>query len=132
MGCYGIGVGRTMAAAIEQNNDENGIIWAKNIAPFEVVVVPVNAKDSAQLTCAEEIYREFLAENVDVLLDDRKERAGVKFKDCDLIGYPIRVTVSPKTLESGNFEVKIRRNGEILHFNRENLIKNVAELLKNL
>ena len=132
MGCYGIGVGRTMAAAIEQNNDENGIIWAKNIAPFEVVVVPVNAKDSAQLTCAEEIYREFLAENVDVLLDDRKERAGVKFKDCDLIGYPIRVTVSPKTLESGNFEVKIRRNGEILHFNRENLIKNVVELLKNL
>lgn len=132
MGCYGIGVGRTMAAAIEQNNDADGIIWAKNIAPFEVVVVPVNAKDDKQLTFAEKIYNELKNSGVDVLLDDRKERAGVKFKDCDLIGYPIRVTVSPKTLESGNFEVKIRRNGEILHFNSENLIKNVAELLKNL
>lgn len=132
MGCYGIGVGRTMAAAIEQNNDKDGIIWSKSIAPFEVVVVPVNAKDSAQLALAEEIYNELKDSGVDVLLDDRKERAGVKFKDCDLIGYPIRVTISPKTLESGNVEVKIRRSGEFLNFARAEVVKNILELLKTL
>ena len=132
MGCYGIGVGRTMAAAIEQNNDKDGIIWNKNIAPFEVVVVPVNAKDSAQLEFAEKIYDELKNSGVDVLLDDRKERAGVKFKDCDLIGYPIRVTVSPKTLQSGNVEVKVRRSGEFMTFAREDVVKNILELLKTL
>ncbi len=132
MGCYGIGVGRTMAAAIEQNNDADGIIWNKNIAPFEVVVVPVNAKDSAQLEFAEKIYDELKSAGVDVLLDDRKERAGVKFKDCDLIGYPLRVTVSPKTLQSGNVEVKVRHSGEFMTFARADVIKNILELLKTL
>lgn len=132
MGCYGIGVGRTMAAAIEQNNDADGIIWTRAIAPFEVVVVPVNAKDSAQLTFAEEIYNELKNSGVDVLLDDRKERAGVKFKDCDLIGYPLRVTISPKTLESGKIEVKVRRSGEFLSFERENCVESILELLKTL
>jgi len=132
MGCYGIGIGRTMAAAIEQNNDKDGIIWTRAIAPFEVVVLPVNAKDEKQLTCAEEIYNEFKAAGVDVLLDDRKERAGVKFKDCDLIGYPLRVTISPKTLESGNVEVKIRRTGEFLNFARENCTEKILELLEKL
>jgi len=132
MGCYGIGVGRTMAAAIEQNNDADGIIWNRAIAPFEVVVVPVNAKDDKQLAFAEEIYDELKKSGVDVLLDDRKERAGVKFKDCDLIGYPLRVTISPKTLESGKIEVKVRRSGEFLNFERENCVKNILELLKTL
>lgn len=132
MGCYGIGVGRTMAAAIEQNNDKDGIIWTRAISPFEVVIVPVNAKDSAQLSLAEEIYSEMARAGVDVLLDDRKERAGVKFKDCDLIGYPIRVTISPKTLESGNVEVKIRRSGEFFSFERGNCVVKVLELLENL
>lgn len=132
MGCYGIGVGRTMAAAIEQNNDKDGIIWAKSIAPFEVVVVPVNAKDDKQLALAEEIYNELKAAGVDVLLDDRKERAGVKFKDCDLIGYPLRVTISPKTLESGNVEIKIRRSGEFLNFARVDCVNKILELLKTL
>ena len=132
MGCYGIGVGRTMAAAIEQNNDADGIIWTRAIAPFEVVVVPVNAKDSAQLALAEEIYNELAAAGVDVLLDDRKERAGVKFKDCDLIGYPLRVTVSPKTLESGNVEIKIRRSGEFMNFARGECVEKILELLETL
>ena len=132
MGCYGIGVGRTMAAAIEQNNDADGIIWNRAIAPFEVVVVPVNAKDDKQLAFAEEIYDELKKSGVDVLLDDRKERAGVKFKDCDLIGYPLRVTISPKTLESGKIEVKVRRSGEFLNFERENCVKNILELLETL
>ena len=132
MGCYGIGVGRTMAAAIEQNNDADGIIWNRAIAPFEVVVVPVNAKDDKQLTFAEEIYNELEKAGVDVLLDDRKERAGVKFKDCDLIGYPLRVTISPKTLESGKIEVKVRRSGEFMNFERENCLEKILELLKTL
>ena len=132
MGCYGIGVGRTMAAAIEQNNDADGIIWNRAIAPFEVVVVPVNAKDDKQLTFAEEIYNELQKSGVDVLLDDRKERAGVKFKDCDLIGYPLRVTISPKTLESGKIEVKVRRSGEFLNFERENCVEKILELLETL
>lgn len=88
-----------MAAAIEQHNDEDGIIWPAAIAPYEVVVVPVNAKNDEQLQLAEEIYRELKAARVDVLLDDRKERAGVKFKDADLIGYPLRITVGPKAVE---------------------------------
>lgn len=132
MGCYGIGVGRTMAAAIEQNNDADGIIWTRAIAPFEVVVVPVNAKDDKQLALAEEIYNELKAAGVDVLLDDRKERAGVKFKDCDLIGYPLRVTISPKTLDSGNVEIKIRRSGEFLNFARVECVDKILELLKTL
>lgn len=132
MGCYGIGVGRTMAAAIEQNNDKDGIIWTRAIAPFEVVVVPVNAKDDNQLSCAKKIYAELLAAGVDVLLDDRKERAGVKFKDCDLIGYPLRVTVSPKTLDSGNVEIKIRRSGEFLTFARDECVEKILKLLETL
>ena len=132
MGCYGIGVGRTMAAAIEQNNDEDGIIWTRAIAPFEVVVVPVNAKVPEQLEYAEKIYSELKAAGVDVLLDDRKERAGVKFKDCDLIGYPIRVTVSPKTLENNSVEVKVRRSGEISHLDRADCVEKILELLKTL
>ena len=132
MGCYGIGVGRTMAAAIEQNNDKDGIIWNKNIAPFEVVIVPVNAKETEQLEYAEKIYNELKNSGVDVLLDDRKERAGVKFKDCDLIGYPLRVTVSPKTLESDLIEIKIRKSGEMLNFNRGECVEKIIELLKNL
>ncbi|MBQ3443253.1 MAG: proline--tRNA ligase [Selenomonadaceae bacterium] len=132
MGCYGIGVGRTMAAAIEQNNDKDGIIWNRAIAPFEVVIVPVNAKDDKQLALAEEIYNELTKSSVDVLIDDRKERAGVKFKDCDLIGYPLRVTISPKTLESGKIEVKVRRSGEFLNFDRENCVEKILELLETL
>ena len=132
MGCYGIGVGRTMAAAIEQNNDEYGIIWTRAIAPFEVVVIPVNAKNADQLNYAESVYNELKAAGVDTLIDDRPDRAGVKFNDADLIGYPIRVTISPKSIESGNVEVKIRKSGEVLNFSRESLVSNINTLLQSL
>ncbi len=132
MGCYGIGVGRTMAAAIEQNNDKDGIIWPRAIAPFEVVVVPVNAKVPEQLELAEQIYSDLKAAGVDVLLDDRKERAGVKFKDCDLIGYPLRITVGPKTVEEGTIELRVRRNGEIYVETKETFLAKVRELLGTL
>ena len=132
MGCYGIGVGRTMAAAIEQNHDEHGIIWPRAIAPYEVVVVAVNAKVEEQLAYAEAIYEELRAAGVDVLLDDRRERAGVKFNDCDLIGYPVRIAVGPKTIENGSIEVKVRRTGELVNFARDTYLKGVQDMLAAL
>ena len=132
MGCYGIGVGRTMAAAIEQNNDKDGIIWPRAIAPFEVVVVPVNAKVPEQLDLAETIYGELKAAGVDVLLDDRKERAGVKFKDCDLIGYPLRITVGPKAVEEGTIELRVRKTGETFNETKETYLAKAREILKTL
>ena len=113
MGCYGIGVGRTMAAAVEQNNDKDGMIWPAAIAPYQVLVVPVNVKDAESNAKAEAIYNELLDAGLEVVIDDRKERPGVKFKDADLIGYPLRVVVGPKTLQTGELEVKLRKNGEV-------------------
>ena len=132
MGCYGIGVGRTMAAAIEQNHDDSGIIWPRAIAPYEVVVVAVNAKVPEQLAYAEEVYEELRAAGVDALLDDRRERAGVKFNDCDLIGYPVRIAVGPKTIENGSIEVKLRRTGELVNFARDTYLKGVQDMLAAL
>lgn len=113
MGCYGVGVSRTMAAAIEQNYDENGIIWPIEIAPYHVLVVPVNTKDEASAAKAEEIYMQLKKVGLETVIDDRNERPGVKFKDADLIGYPLRVVIGPKTLTEGKLEVKIRKTGEI-------------------
>lgn len=113
MGCYGVGVSRTMAAAIEQNYDDNGIIWPIEIAPYHVLVVPVNTKDEASAAKAEEIYMQLKKVGLETVIDDRNERPGVKFKDADLIGYPLRVVVGPKTLTEGKLEVKTRKTGEI-------------------
>ena len=132
MGCYGIGVSRTMAAAIEQFHDEHGIIWPAAIAPFEVVIVPISSKDEAQMEVAEKLYAQLKEAGVDVLLDDRKERAGVKFKDADLIGYPLRITVSPKLLPENQVEIKVRKNGETTNVNIADCTKTVQEMLKKL
>lgn len=132
MGCYGIGVSRTMAAAIEQFHDEHGIIWPAAIAPFEVVIVPISSKDEAQMEVAEKLYAQLKEAGVDVLLDDRKERAGVKFKDADLIGYPLRITVSPKLLPENQVEIKVRKNGETTNVNIADCTKTVREMLKKL
>lgn len=107
MGCYGIGVTRCLSAAVEQNNDENGIIWPVAIAPFEAIVIPVNSKTEEQTEAAEKIYEELKAEGIDVLIDDRNERPGVKFKDADLIGIPVRIVVGKKIGE-GIVEYKER------------------------
>ncbi len=112
MGCYGIGVSRTMAAAIEQHHDEDGIIWPVALAPYHVVVIPVSEKNPEMMDFAEEIYREIQELGLEAVLDDRRERAGVKFKDADLIGYPFRITVGRDTIEKGTVDVKIRRTGE--------------------
>ena len=113
MRCYGVSVSRTMAAAIEQNFDDNGIIWPIEIAPYHVLVVPFNTKDEASAAKAEEIYMQLKKVGLETVIDDRNERPGVKFKDADLIGYPLRVVVGPKTLTEGKLEVKIRKTGEI-------------------
>ncbi len=113
MGCYGIGVTRTMAAAIEQNYDQDGIKWPMPLAPFQVVIVPVNLKEQAVVDAAEKLYAELLKQRVEVLIDDRDERPGVKFKDADLVGYPLRVTIGAKTLQDGNVEVKFRATGQV-------------------
>lgn len=132
MGCYGIGVSRTMAAAIEQNNDQNGIIWPAAIAPYQVAVIPVSAKDEAQLQMAEKIYTELNANGIEAILDDRNERPGVKFIDADLIGYPLRIVIGPKTLSENKLEVKVRKTGEQLHLIPEMYIENIKQLLAEL
>ena len=132
MGCYGIGVSRTLAATIEQYHDENGIIWPRAIAPFEVVIVPINAKDEALMSTSTTIYDALLNDKVDVLLDDRKDRAGVKFKDADLIGYPLRITISKNTLESNEVEIRIRKTGEAINCPIGEVSSKVQELLSQL
>ncbi len=114
MGCYGIGVGRTAAAAIEQNHDEEGIIFPLAIAPFQVLILPVNNKDALIMGAAEDLYRRLTEEGAEVLLDDRDERPGVKFKDADMIGIPLRLTVGDKNLKQGKVEIKVRRSGEVI------------------
>lgn len=108
MGCYGIGVSRTMAAAVEQNYDADGIIWPIPIAPYQVIIIPVNSQKEDQMKAATDIYQELTARGLEVILDDRDERAGVKFKDADLIGIPVKITIGPKALQENQVEVKKR------------------------
>ncbi len=112
MGCYGIGVGRTVAAAIEQNHDDKGIIWPMPLAPFQVLITVVNPKDEAVRTAGERLYAELQEQGIEVLLDDRDERPGSKFADADLLGMPLRVTVGSKALQAGALELQERRSGE--------------------
>lgn len=114
MGCYGIGIGRTVAAAIEQNHDEQGIIWPIPIAPYHLMITPVNVKDESLVAAAEGLYRALSERGIEALLDDRDERAGVKFMDADLIGLPLRVTIGPKRLAAGEVEIKVRKSGEVV------------------
>jgi prolyl-tRNA synthetase len=113
MGCYGIGIGRTVAACIEQSNDKDGIVWPMPIAPYQVIITPVNMKDEQLSKAAEDIYRKLDDRGVEVILDDRNERAGVKFKDADLIGIPLRITIGSKSFTEGKVEIKSRQTGEI-------------------
>ena len=130
MGCYGIGITRTMAAAVEQNYDENGIIWPLAIAPFQVAIVPVSNKDEAQMKAAFSIYRELLNKGIEVILDDRDERAGVKFADADLIGYPLRITVGKKTVKEGTVDIRVRRDGTEMTVPLEQVEQEVMTLIE--
>lgn len=129
MGCYGIGVSRLLSAVSEQQSDENGLVWPKNIAPYDVHVIPVNAKNAEQMEIADQINGELTKAGYDVLVDDRKERVGVKFADSDLIGIPLRVTIGKKASE-GIVEVKLRKTGEAVEVKVAEL-NNTVEILLN-
>ena len=127
MGCYGIGVSRLLSAISEQQADENGLVWPKAIAPFDVHLIPTNMKKDEQVELANQIYADLQATGLEVLMDDRKERAGVKFADSDLIGIPIRITIGKKA-DEGIVEVKIRKTGETVETKVDDL-KNTIEIL---
>ena len=113
MGCYGIGVGRTIAAAIEQSHDEHGIIWPLSIAPYQIVIINLAPKDDHLAQITKDIYLSLDNHSIDVIVDDRDESPGIKFKDADLIGFPFQIIIGKRTKESNSFELKNRRTGEI-------------------
>jgi prolyl-tRNA synthetase len=129
MGCYGIGIGRTVAAGIEQNHDENGIIWPMPLAPYHVIITPVNVNEETVMKAAENLYSSMLAEGIEVILDDRDERAGVKFKDADLIGIPLRIVIGQKNLVQGNVELKIRKTGENTLYPLPEIVQQVKQII---
>jgi len=128
MGCYGIGIGRTAAAAIEQGFDKDGIVWPIAIAPYKVAIVPVNSLEKEQIKLAEELYAGLQA--VEPLLDDRDMRVGAKLKDIDLIGIPLKIIIGPRGLKEGNVEIKVRASGEVIMVPIAEAKKKVEELLK--
>jgi prolyl-tRNA synthetase len=132
MGCYGIGINRIVASAIELGNDDNGIIWPISIAPFEVIVTSVNQDDDNVAKAAEDIYQKLLDNGIDVLLDDRGLRGGVKFKDADLIGIPVRVTVGKRSVAEGNVEIKLRCESESQKVTIEKAGDEVIKLVESL
>ncbi|RJE49149.1 MULTISPECIES: proline--tRNA ligase [unclassified Dehalobacter] len=130
MGCYGIGVSRTMAAAIEQNYDENGIIWPMPIAPYHCIIVPVTLKDENVVATAERLYAELKAAGVETVYDDRDERPGVKFKDADLVGYPLRLTIGAKALAEGKVELYNRSTRQVELVEADRVCSLVTEIIK--
>jgi prolyl-tRNA synthetase len=132
MGCYGIGVSRIVAAAIEQNHDDSGIIWPDAMAPFQLAIIPLNMHKSEEVTrCAEELYQQLQAAGVDVLLDDRNERPGIKFADMELVGIPHRVVIGDRALADGNLEYKSRRGEESQLVPKDDIMAFLAEALRS-
>jgi prolyl-tRNA synthetase len=129
MGCYGLGIGRTVAAAIEQNHDADGIIWPRPLAPFEALLLALNPDDPAVMRAADALYGELRERGIEVLYDDRDERPGVKFKDADLIGLPVRAVVGAKSLAQGKVEVSLRRDRERRLVTPAEAAAKVAEML---
>ncbi|HTQ81202.1 MAG TPA: proline--tRNA ligase [Thermoanaerobaculia bacterium] len=129
MGCYGLGIGRTVAAAIEQSHDADGIIWPRPLAPFEVLLAGLNPDDSAVSRVAEELYAALRGQGIEVLYDDRDERPGVKFKDADLIGIPVRLVIGAKSLKEGKVEISLRRDREKLLVSPGEAVERVMALL---
>ena len=132
MGCYGLGIGRTVAAAIEQNHDDDGIIWPLPLAPFEVLLVALNPNDSEVGQAAESLYRELQEADVEVLYDDRDERPGVKFNDADLVGVPVRIVVAKRSLKEGKVELSLRRDKERQQVPQGEAATRVQQLLERL
>lgn len=131
MGCYGIGISRTAAAAVEAHNDDHGIKWPLAIAPYHAIIIPVSTKDEQQMKVAEDIYKTLIKHGVETVIDDRDERPGVKFKDADLIGFPYRITVGKGVVE-GNVEFKVRETNEIMNITPEHAAEIVVTAVNNL
>ncbi len=129
MGCYGIGIGRTVAAAIEQNHDENGMIFPKSLAPFQVTVLPLKVKDEEIMSAAEKIYSELMEKGYEVIIDDRDVGPGFKLKDAELIGIPVHIAVGPRTIKEGEAELKVRKGGISRNVKFEEVVKEVESLL---
>lgn len=132
MGCYGIGVGRTAAAAIEQNNDERGIIWPRNLAPFQVIIIPVNYSNSDLKNACDTLYNRLQKTGIETLLDDRSDRLGGKLKDADLMGIPLQIIIGPKSLSAGQVEIKIRKTNESSLHPYPQVIEDIPSILKDL
>jgi prolyl-tRNA synthetase len=132
MGCYGLGVGRTLAAAVEQNHDDNGIIWPLPLAPYDVVLVVLNADKPAVVEAAEQLYQQLVEAGIDVLFDNRPERPGVKFKDMDLIGFPVRVVLGQRGLDAGEVELSLRSDGDKRPTPISDLVPAVEQMLTDL
>lgn len=130
MGCYGIGINRIIAASIEQNNDKDGIMWPLALAPYQVAILPLKMAHEESVKIAERLYDELLSQNIEVVLDDRQESAGVKFKDADLIGFPVKVIIGEKALAKGKIELKMRKDKNPQLISEKDALKNIKELLK--
>ena len=130
MGTYGIGLGRLLAAAVEQNHDDKGIIWPVTIAPYHVYLCPLRLENPDVAETAEKVYQNLTGKKLEVLLDDRDESPGVKFNDADLLGIPLRLTISPRTLESQSIEIKLRQEKQTELVPLEGITTRVKELLK--
>jgi prolyl-tRNA synthetase len=129
MGCYGIGVSRLMAAIIEQNSDKEGIIWPDEISPYKVVILPLDVTDKKIKNLAGEIYKELKEDGIEALLDDRDERAGVKFKDADLIGVSLQVVIGRESLKKNTIELKIRRNHKKIVGKKQAVLKQIRKMI---
>jgi prolyl-tRNA synthetase len=129
MGCYGIGVSRLISAVIEQNNDADGIIWPKEVAPYKAVILPLDVTDKSILAMAEDTYKALTAKGIAVLLDDRDERSGVKFKDADLIGIPLQVIIGRQALKDNVLELKIRRSKEKIIAPKQEALAKIEQLI---
>ena len=132
MGCYGVGVGRTAAAAIEQNHDDRGIVWPRNLAPFQVIIIPVNYSKEDLKTACDSIYDQLQEAGIETLLDDRSDRLGGKLKDADLLGIPLQIIVGPKNLSAGQVEIKIRKTNESALHPYPKVIADIPSILKEL
>ena len=128
MGCYGIGVSRLISAVIEQNHDENGITWPQEVAPYKVMIIPLDAADNNTKVLAESVYKDLSDAGIEPLLDDRDERAGVKFKDADLIGIPLQIIIGREPAKSGKLELKARNNAGKTVDDKEKILKRIMTL----
>ena len=129
MGCYGIGIGRCLASIAEENCDEKGLVWPMSVAPWHIYLCAIRNDDQNVKEQAERLYDKLTAENFEVLYDDRITSAGVKLTDSELMGIPVRIVISPKTIENGELEITIRKTGEKIFVKEENLSKKLDEII---